>query len=139
MTKLSTVKIVPFLIGLAMTINWILFWSIPIMGMGMLWKYCLQFSLLPIYNYIDNHSLPRTFAKNYIYSRPEHSDYFLISVLTLLNSVIFIGIVFYWQLNFGYLPAWLIFVYYCSWVGIGGRIMGTAYSLAHREVNDFHI
>jgi len=31
---------------------------------------------------------------------------------------------------------WLIYAYYFSWVGIGGRIMGAAYALAHKEVTE---
>lgn len=40
---------------------------------------------------------------------------------------------FYWQLTYGVLPWWLIAGYYCSWVGVGGTSMGSAYSLAHKE------
>ncbi len=134
MTRFSSVKVIPFIVGLVMTVNWLVFWSVPILGMGMLWKYLLQYPIMPIYSYFDNHKALRAFASTYIYSRPEHADFFLICVLTILNSVVFIGLVFYWQLNYGDLPSWLIFVYYCSWVGLGGRVMGTAYSIAHREV-----
>jgi hypothetical protein len=117
-----------------MTLNWLLFWFVPIMGMGSIWKYFLKFGLLPIYHMIDQNKYFRSFASNYIYTRPEHADFFLMSLLTILSSSIFIPLLFYWQLTYGDLPKWLIFTYYCSWVGLGGSVMGTAYSLAHKEV-----
>jgi hypothetical protein len=117
-----------------MSINFVLFWAIPIMGMGMLWKYALKGFLLPIYKVIDESSAMRSFAIEYIYTKAEHADFFATVVLLLINSAISLGTIFYWQLTTGSLPAWLIFAYYCSWVGIGGRIMGGAYTMAHKEV-----
>lgn len=124
----------PFFFGVCLTINWILIWAVPIMGMGMIWKNFLRYFLQPVYDSLEQNKTLRRFASTYIYSRAEHADYFVMSVLTLLNSVVFLSIVFYWQIKFGHLPAWLLFVYYCSWVGVGGRIMGTAYTMAHKEV-----
>jgi hypothetical protein len=111
-----------------------LIWALPIVVMGGLWKAGLKPIFSPIITYFDKNSILRNFAKNYIYSRPEHSDFFLTSLLIIINSTISIGTVFYWQLSTGSLPAWLICAYYCSWVGIGGRTMGGAYALAHKEV-----
>jgi hypothetical protein len=104
--------------------------------MGGLWKAGLKSIFGPIITYLDKNSILRKFAKDYIYSKPEHSDFFLTSLLIIINSTISIGTIFYWQLSTGSLPAWLICAYYCSWVGIGGRTMGGAYALAHKEVND---
>jgi hypothetical protein len=58
------------------------------------------------------------------------------SIILIINSFVSISICFYWQLNIGDTPMWLIALYYCSWVGVGGRIMGAAYALAHKEVCD---
>jgi hypothetical protein len=127
-------RVVPFLFGLAMSINFVLFWAIPIAGMGMLWKYALKSILMPLYTVLDESSLMRSFAIEYIYTKPEHADFFATVFLLLVNSSISLGFVFYWQLSTGSLPAWLVFAYYCSWVGIGGRIMGGAYTMAHKEV-----
>jgi hypothetical protein len=102
--------------------------------MGQLWKWGLKYILLPIYDAIDQNTAVRAFAKEYIYTKPEHSDFFAISVLLILNAIVSLGAVFYYQLKYSYLPAWLIAAYYCSWVGVGGRIMGAAYALAHKEV-----
>jgi len=62
-----------------------------------------------------------------------HADYFVTAVLLIISSSIALGTVFYYQLTLGYLPYWLIIAYYFSWVGLGGRIMGAAYALAHKE------
>jgi len=42
-------------------------------------------------------------------------------------------VVWYWQLTYGSLPWWLIALYNCGWVGWGGRMVGTLYSVSHRE------
>jgi hypothetical protein len=128
-------RILPFVFGLAMSINFACFWAVPIAGMGLLWKHLFKALLMPIYEAIDENKTCRWFATTYIYAKPEHADFFAISVLLLLNSAVTLGTVFWWQLSTGSLPAWLVFAYFCSWVGIGGRIMGGAYAMAHKEVN----
>ena len=72
-------------------------------------------------------------AEEYVYSSKDSVDYFLISLIVLCNSFVSLLVVFYYQYSLGYLPAWLIALYYCSWVGTGGRMMGAAYALAHKE------
>ena len=132
---MSANRVMPFLFGLAMSLNFILFWAVPIMGMGGLWKSFIKQFLLPIITSLDGSPLLRNFAKEYVYTKPEHADFFLTSALIIINSAISLTTVFYWQLSTGRLPYWLIFAYYCSWVGIGGRTMGGAYALAHKEVS----
>lgn len=126
--------IIPLLGGIFMTINFTMFWAVPIMGMGLVWKHALKKYLQPVYDYIDQHPKLRSFAVKNIYSKPQHADYFAISLLIILNTILSVGTLFYWQLSTGSLPFWLIALYYCSWVGVGGRMMGAAYTLAHREV-----
>lgn len=130
-------RLIPFTSGLLMSINFLVIWAVPIMGMGSLYKQLLKPALKPLYDAIDTSSFLRWFATNYVYTKPEHADFFAMSLLTIINCCISIPIIFYWQLTTGSLPAWLIFVYYCSWVGIGGTIMGSAYGLAHKEVSIF--
>lgn len=139
MAKFNLKTMFPFFFGVCLTINWLLIWAVPVMGMGLVWKHLLKYFLQPVYDALESNKTLRAFASTYIYSRAEHADYFVMSVLTLLNSVVFLSIVFYWQMKFGYLPAWLLFVYYCSWVGVGGRIMGTAYTMAHKEVSIYAV
>jgi len=118
--------------GTLLTINFLCFWAIPIGGMGMTWKAGLKPLLLPLYNVMDHNSWMRKFAEDYVYVRKEHADYFAIS-----NCIFTIGGVFKYQLTHGSLPPWVIAAYYCSWVGVGGRVMGAAYTLAHREGHMF--
>ena len=132
---MSANRVLPFLFGLAMSINFAICWAIPIMGMGGLWNSFIKQYLLPIITFLDSSTTLRSFAKEYVYTKPEHSDFFLTSALIIINCIISLGTVFYWQLSTGSLPYWLIFAYYCSWVGIGGRTMGGAYALAHKEVS----
>ena len=118
-----------------MSLNFAIVWAFPIMGMGLLWKHAFKSFLMPLYDIIDKNTMLRGFAKEYIYTKPEHSDFFAITILLLMNSTVSLGFVFYWQLRYGYLPWWLVLFYNCSWVGIGGRVMGGAYTLAHKEVS----
>ena len=124
----------PFLVGSLMTVNFLILWAIPIAGMGQTWKWLLKPVLFPIYRMLDESTVLRAFAENYIYTQKKHADFFVTSLLTVLNFLVGISIMFYYQLTTGGLPYWLIFAYYCSWVGTGGRIMGAAYALAHKEV-----
>ncbi len=89
---------------------------------------------MPIYRWLDQNKILRGFAEKYIYQNPQHADFFVTSVLLILNYSFGIGTLFYWQLTYGHLPWWLIAGYYFLWVGIGGRMMGGAYALAHKEV-----
>jgi hypothetical protein len=43
-----------------------------------------------------------------------------------------------WQLRYGHLPIGLVLIYYMLWVGVGGRMMGAGYALAHKEVTIFN-
>eukprot|EP01038_Epipyxis_sp_PR26KG_P006117 gene6117-8432_t len=101
--------------------------------MGGLYKYLLRPYLQPYYDWIDSNIVIRQFAETYIYSKPKYADFFLMTVLTILNTIIGFGTVLYVQLHTGLVPSWLIFLYYCSWVGLGGSMMGSAYGLAHKE------
>ncbi|KAJ1433136.1 hypothetical protein B484DRAFT_447444 [Ochromonadaceae sp. CCMP2298] len=132
MSALSS-RTLPFISGSIMSINFLLFWAVPIMGMGSIYKHLLKPFLQPIYLALEQSKALRSFAAAHIYTKPEHADFFVMSALVLLNCMISISYVFYYQLVYGHLPAWLIAAYYCSWVGLGGSIMGSAYGLAHKE------
>ena len=120
-------------VGVLLTLNFALFWALPIFFMGIIWKHALKFVLMPIYCALDSNRYIRRFAENYIYVNPQHADFFVTSVLLILNYGFGIGLMFYYQLTYNHLPWWLIAGYYCLWVGIGGRMMGGAYALAHKE------
>lgn len=124
----------PFIWGCLMSINFLILWAIPIAGMGLTWKWVFRPVFGPVYSWMDSSRLLRSFAENFVYTNPKHADFFAISILLVLNFTVGVGTLFYVQLTTGNLPYWLIAVYYCSWVGTGGRIMGAAYALAHKEV-----
>lgn len=117
-----------------MSLNFMVFWAVPIMGMGQLYKTFLKKKLQPVYLALESSPFLRKFAADYIYIRPEHADFFALSCLLIVNCSFSIPFMFYWQLTRGTLPYWLIFLYYCSWVGVGGSMMGAAYALSHKEV-----
>ena len=127
-------RVLPMIFGMLMSINFAIIWALPVMGMGALWKNAFKPFFLPIYKCLDESKIVRSFATQHVYTKPEHADFFVISLLIILNTIFSLGFVFYYQLSTGTLPVWLICVYYCSWVGIGGRTMGGAYALAHKEV-----
>lgn len=120
-------------VGVLLSINFVLFWSIPIFIQGIVYKHGLVHVLKPLYNMMDKSTWFRGIGEKYVYTNPLHADFFAITVLLLINYSAGIGTVFYWQLSAGYLPWWLIAAYYFCWVGVGGRMMGGAYALAHKE------
>lgn len=126
-------RVIPFIGGLLMSINFLIFWAIPIAAMGQAWKLGVSKLMLPIYRLLDENSYVRDFAGKYIYTNPKYADYFVTSIFLILGCSLLVSFAFYWQLSFGSMPLWLIFTYNCLWVGFGGRTMGAAYSLAHRE------
>jgi hypothetical protein len=129
----SRAKFFNFVVGVILSINFVLFWALPIGGMGLLWKHFAKPFVMPFYDAVDQNKTLRSFAANYIYTRAEHADYFATSLLTVISAVASVVFMFYYQLKNGYLSMWLIYLYYCCWVGIGGRTMGAAYALAHKE------
>jgi len=131
--RASTSLLFGRIIGTILSLNFVCFWAFPIAFMGMTYKYILSPVILPVYKMIDSNSTLRWLAEEFVYSSKDSVDYFLISILVLLNSFISLSAVFYYQFSLGYLPAWLVALYYCSWVGTGGRMMGAAYALAHKE------
>jgi len=101
------------------------------MTQGLVWKNVLRPFMLPLYEFIDVNV--RDFGGKYIYSKPQHADYFAISIITIFTSISSFSLVLCYQLKFGTLSFWLIGFYYFCWVGFGGRIMGASYALAHKE------
>lgn len=119
--------------GLALMINFILFWAIPIGGMGQAFHLGLKHLLTPPYNWLDRSPTFRRFCERYIYSAPKYADFGATAAWTLLSVVGWLGVMLYTQLTRGSLPLWLCFAYNCAWAGCGGRVMGAAYTFAHKE------
>ena len=93
----------------------------------------------PVYRLIDNLPPLRWFAKTFIYSEPHFSDFFFQGVLIIISFSLSFGYVLNYQLQHGHLPLWLIFAYNFAWVGFGGRVMGGAYTLSHKEGHIPHL
>ena len=119
--------------GVLLTINFAVFWLVPIAVQGQAFKLGLDRILVPLYERIDSWQPLRRFAAKWIYQQPVHVDYFPRALLLLLSTAIALGVVFSWQIQHGSLTLWLVLLYYFAWVGFGGRIMGAAYTFAHRE------
>lgn len=130
---MGTPRGVKYLVGVLLTLNFVAYWSVPVAGMGMLYKYALACVGRPLADAVDNAPLLRALAAKYVYQKAQYSDYFAMSVATALSICAAFGVVLRAQLARGSLPWWLIFSYYCAWVGLGGRAMGTAYTMAHKE------
>lgn len=126
-------KVFKIIVGTLLTVNFLVFWAIPVAGQGLIWKHFAKNIIMPIYNQIDNSKFMRHIAKEYVYTNPIHSDFFTITVFIVLHSIVCLYAVFSIQFKYGYLPWYVVFIYYCSWVGCGGRVMGGAYALAHKE------
>jgi len=122
--------------GVLLTINFLLFWAIPIAVQGIVWKSVLVYPFRPIYTYLDNHPAIRNFAVKNIFKREVYADYFIQQIFVAASALISFSFAMYWQLTRGELPFWLIYAYYFAWVGFGGRIMGGAYTFAHREAHN---
>jgi len=119
--------------GILLTINFAVFWALPIFIQGRAYKLGLRRVLAPVYERIDGSRAVRRFAARWIYQRPVHVDYFTRALLLVVSTVTALGVVTWWQVTRGSLPFWLIFLYYLAWVGFGGRTLGAAYTFAHRE------
>lgn len=128
-----------FCAGSLLSLNFCLFWALPILIQGILWKYMLKQIMMPLYEVFDQNLTLRKFAINYIYSQERSADYFAITLITLVTTLTSISMVFYVQINTGSLPLWLLAIYYFAWVGFGGRIMGASYALAHKEGHNHNL
>jgi len=137
MASNRSVYLFRLLVGIALSVNFVLAWAFPIMAQGLLWKNFLRPFFVPIYAAIDKSSHLRWFATNYVYSKPEYADYFAISLIAMVSALTSLSIVFVYQIQYNTIPIWLLTLYYFSWVGFGGRIMGAAYTLAHKEVSKY--
>lgn len=126
-------------VGVLLTINFLVFWALPIGLQGQTWKLALRYVFGPVYRFIDNSGPVRWLAKNFIYSEPQFSDFFFQSILVVCSVAASLGFVLYYQIQFGFLPLWLIYAYNFAWVGFGGRVMGGAYTLAHKEGHIPHL
>ena len=82
--------------GVLLSINFALFWALPIAIQGQSYKLGLRRVLDPIYDWLDSPPV-RRFAARWVYQRPVHADYFVRAVLLLMSTAIAVGVVTWWR------------------------------------------
>ena len=87
----------------------------------------------PIFRFIDDSRPVRWLGYTFIFTEERFADFFFQGVLVVSSTVLALSFVLHTQLTQGSLPWWQIYAYYFAWVGFGGRVMGGAYTFAHKE------
>lgn len=121
------------LCGILLTINFVTLWAVPIAGMGQAFHLGLKKILRPAFFLLDNSQPFRKFCEKYIYSAPKYADFGATALLTTMSVSAFFVLLLRQQMLHGTIPLWMWFMYNCSWAGFGGRVMGAAYTFAHKE------
>lgn len=132
-TSVRRSRTLRWIIGVLCSLNFAVFWAVPIVVQGQAFHLGLKYVLRPVYNLLDQSPALRGFATRYIYSKPQYSDFFATALLTLLSSTAAFAAVLRSQLLYGSIPWQLHVAYNFVWVGFGGRVMGAAYTFAHKE------
>lgn len=120
-------------LGTLLALNFALVWAAPVIVQGQSFRRGPGRMLRRVYAVVDGSTALRSFAGRFVYRRAVHVDYFAAAVLLAGSTLVLLSALFATQIAFGSLPWWLVAVYYFLWVGPGGRSMGTAWTLAHRE------
>ena len=121
------------LCGMLFAANFLVFWAVPIVVQGQAFHLGGKHALLPIYRWLDSSTTLRSLAARYVYTKPYLTDYAATALLALISIAAAFGTVLRYQLLHGTLPWWLCAAYNFAWVGFGGRVMGTAYVMTHKE------
>ena len=147
---------VNYVVGFLLFVNWAVFWMTPIVVQGAVFKLGLhekvcriieslnrtprhtqtpqQQVLKPIYDLLDTSKTVRKFASTYIYKKEKYADFFATQAYFVLGAIISLGaMMYYHKTHDGVLPFHIIMMYNFAWIGPGGRSMGAAYSIAHKE------
>ena len=66
---------------------------------------------------------------------PQYADFAATAILVLTSVGLSLGTMLRVQWSRGEVPYWLCAAYNFAWVGFGGRVMGAAYTFAHKEVS----
>lgn len=120
-------------LGTLLTLNFALLWAAPVLIQGQSFRRGLGRVLRPLYRLADESPAWRRFAARRVYRREAGAAYFAAAVFSAAGTIVAVSVMLAWQIAFGSLPWWLIAIYFFHWVGPGGRGMGVAYTLAHRE------
>ncbi len=133
-TSAGLEKRVNYAFGFLLFTNWFVFWMIPIVVQGAAFKLGLQSTILkPLYDILDKSTWARTFASRYVYKKSKYTDFFATQVFFILSTCSSLALIMYYHQTQSSLPFYVIMMYNFAWIGPGGRSMGAAYSIAHKE------
>jgi len=124
---------ITFVLGFLFFANWLMFWMPAIVIQGAVFKLILAPYLVPVYQKFDKSPTIRAFAARWIYEKEKHTDFFATQALFLMSASVQLAAVFYYQIQYGSLPWSVVYAYNFAWIGLGGRGMGAAYSMSHKE------
>jgi hypothetical protein len=126
---------VNYTFGFLLFSNWFVFWMLPIVVQGAVFKLGLHSAVLkPIYDILDQSKTVRSFASKYVYKKEKFADFFATQVYFIFGALTSLALmIYYHQTHDGKLPFYIIMMYNFAWIGPGGRSMGAAYSIAHKE------
>lgn len=88
-----------WLMGLAVFLNFVVFWALPIGLQGQGWRLKLTTFFHPVYKFLDENKLLRAFAKNYVYSKEVFTDFFALSLGLAINTFGTFAVVLYQQVH----------------------------------------
>lgn len=86
-------------LGLAVFLNFVVFWAVPIGLQGQGWRLNITKRLHPIYTALDNNKWLRSIANTYVYNKEVYSDFFAISCGLAVNTFVTIAVVLYQQVR----------------------------------------
>ena len=82
-------------LGLLLTLNFLLFWFVPILVQGQAFRLFLQRLLKPVHDAVDRSPAIRRFAGKYVYREPFRVDYFATALFFLLGAALALALVFW--------------------------------------------
>jgi hypothetical protein len=104
-----------FLLGVALSLNFVAFWAVPIAFQGQFWHLLLKPFLQPVYDAMDRNRLVRHIAENYIYSKPKYGDFFVTLLMVCVSTFLSVAAMFAIQWKHGYLPWYAVLGHYLAW------------------------
>jgi hypothetical protein len=123
-----------FVVGFGVSVNFVALWAAPIMLQGALFKVVLvPLGARRLYERLDASPALRAWAARWVYREARFADFFLTEALLLLWVAGNVSLAVWAQRAQGHLPWSSLWLYYLGWCGVGGRAMGGAYTMAHKE------
>lgn len=86
--------VVRFGTGVLLTVNFVMFWAVPIFGQGQIWKLFLSKLGTPIYNYLERHPKIREIGQRF-YRKPQHAGFWMLAATVFFDHAFPLQICFY--------------------------------------------